>query len=34
VAHISLSQVEKELHAAQHEEDVVGNEMRTEKTAA
>ncbi len=34
VAHISISQVEKEIHAAQHEEDVTATEMVSEKTAA
>ncbi len=34
VAHISLSQVEKELQAAQHEEEVTENYARSEKTAA
>ncbi len=34
VAHISLTQVEKEIHAAQHEEDVTENFARSEKTAA
>jgi sugar porter (SP) family MFS transporter len=31
VAHIDLRQVEKEIHIAEHEEDVVGHAMRSEK---